>query len=201
VGERRLLRDCQGTDGWPGRGVYFFYEDGEVRADGSRRVVRVGTHALTVTSRSTLWGRLRQHRGHLAGSHPGSGNHRASVFRRHVGSALIRRGDWPDTLLDSWLDRHRPVEDRAIQESQIELEVSRYIGAMPFLWLAVPDRPDGTSERGYVERNSIALLSSRTGPDRTSPARAGLAITLPASKCANPGCGTPTTSTATTPAS
>jgi hypothetical protein len=115
-----------------------------------------------------LWGRLRQHRGHLAGSHPGSGNHRASVFRRHVGSALIRRGDWPDTLLDSWLDRHRPVEDRAIQESQIELEVSRYIGAMPFLWLAVPDRPDGTSDRGYIERNTIALLSSLAGPDQPS---------------------------------
>ena len=29
------------------------------------------------------------------------------------------------------------------------------IGAMPFLWLSVPDRAD----RGYVERNSIALTS------------------------------------------
>ena len=139
----------------------------------------------------------------MAGSHPGSGNHRASVFRRHVGAALIRRGDWPDTLLGSWLDRHRPPEDRAAQENEIELEVSRYIGAMPFLWLAVPDRPDGTSDRGYLERNTIALLSSLVGgPDRTSPALAGLATTPPASRCANPGSGTPTTSTpATTPAS
>lgn len=169
LGERRQLRDCKGTDGWPSRGVYFFYEDGEVRADGSSRVVRVGTHALTATSRSTLWGRLRQHRGHVAGSHPGSGSHRASVFRRHVGAALIRRGDWPDTLLGSWLDQHRPPEDRAAQESEIEFGVSRYIGAMPFLWLAVPDRPDKTSDRGYLERNTIALLSSLAGgPDQPS---------------------------------
>ncbi|MGH3224350.1 MAG: DUF7664 domain-containing protein [Streptosporangiaceae bacterium] len=159
----RRLAGCTGAEAWPGRGVYFFYENGEIRGDGSGRVVRVGTHALTATSRSTLWGRLRQHRGYLAGTHPGGGNHRASVFRRHVGSALIQRGNYPGELLASWLDRRRPPELRAPQEHEIELKVSRYIGAMPFLWLAVPDRPDGTSDRGYIERNSIALLSRLTG--------------------------------------
>ena len=43
----RRLRDCAGTDEWPRHGVYFFNEDGEARANGSGRVVRVGTHALT----------------------------------------------------------------------------------------------------------------------------------------------------------
>lgn len=51
VGGTRLLRDCTGAQNWPRHGVYFFFEDGEQRADGSRRVVRVGTHALTPTSR------------------------------------------------------------------------------------------------------------------------------------------------------
>lgn len=37
--------------------------------------------------------------------------------------------------------------------------MSRHIGAMPFVWLSVPTSPDGTSERGYVERNCIGLLS------------------------------------------
>ena len=45
-GERRLS-SCRGRLGWPRRGVYFFYEPGEVRADGTPRVVPVGTHALT----------------------------------------------------------------------------------------------------------------------------------------------------------
>jgi hypothetical protein len=88
----RRLRDCTGADGWPRHGVYFFYEDGEARADGSPRVVRVGTHALTATSGTTLWGRLRQHRGRVGGRNPGGGNHRASIFRGHVGTALIRQG-------------------------------------------------------------------------------------------------------------
>src|SRR5262249_52764814 len=144
---------------WPRCGVYFFYEDGEVRADGSGRVVRGGTHALTATSRATLWGRLRQHRGNLAGQHPLGGDHRASGFRPHLGAALIRRDQLPDALLSSWLDRHRPREERAEQEDEIELLVSRHIGVMPFLWLSVPSRAD----RAYVERNSIALLSCLTG--------------------------------------
>src|SRR5262249_50867852 len=122
------------------------------------------------SSRTTLWGRLRQHRGNLAGRRPLGGNHRASVFRRHVGAALIRRNRLPDELLGSWLDRRRAPRERADQESDIELRVSRYIGAMPFLWLSVPGRAD----RAFIERNSIALLSCLTGcPDTPSPAWLG----------------------------
>jgi hypothetical protein len=159
VGRKRYLRDCNGRSGWPRQGVYFFYEDGENRADGRPRVVRVGTHALTAKGKTTLWGRLRQHRGRLAGRNLGGGNHRASVFRRHVGAALIQRGHSPEELLTSWLDRDRPRNKREIQEAQVEIQVSHYIRAMPFLWLAVPSQRD----RGYIERNSIALLSGRTG--------------------------------------
>jgi len=165
LGGPRRLRDSHGTDGWPTYGVYFFYEPGEVRTDGSDRVVRVGTHALTATSQATLWGRLRQHRGHLSGHHPGGGNHRASVFRRHVGAALIRREKLPNHLLASWLDRHGPRPGWEAQEAQIEQAVSRHMGAMPFLWLSVADR----ARRGSVERNSIALTSRLAhGPDPSS---------------------------------
>jgi hypothetical protein len=161
----RLLRDCDGTYEWPRQGVYFFYEPGEVRADGSDRVVRVGTHALTATSQATLWGRLRQHRGHLTGTRPGGGNHRASVFRRHVGAAIINRERLPRGLLESWLDRHGPRPGWAEQEEQIEQAVSDRIGIMPFLWLSVPDRAD----RACVERNSIALTSRLSeGQDQPS---------------------------------
>jgi hypothetical protein len=145
-GGPRRLRDCTGADGWPRRGVYFFYEDGELRADGSPRVVRVGTHALTATSGTTLWDRLRQHRGRLGGRNPGGGNHRASIFRGHVGTALIEVRQWPDGLLEAWNGRHRFPAWAAL-EDQVELQVSRYIGAMPFLWLAVPDSPGSQSWR------------------------------------------------------
>lgn len=62
----RSLADCNGKLDWPRRGLYFFTEQGEMRADNSYpRVVRVGTHALTATSKTTLWKRLAQHRGTL----------------------------------------------------------------------------------------------------------------------------------------
>ena len=170
LGGPRRLAECTGKDIWPRRGVYFFYEDGQVRSDGSGRVVRVGTHALTAASGTTLWGRLRQHRGNLADRRPLGGNHRASVFRRHVGAALIRRDHVPGELLRSWLDRRRPAGDRAGREAEIESQVSRYIGAMPVLWLGVP----APADRAYLERNSIALLSCLTGcPDTPSPAWLG----------------------------
>jgi hypothetical protein len=48
----------------------------------------------------------------------------------------------------------------ASNEAALEIEVSQYIGAMPFLWLDV-DGPGGDdNQRGYIERNSIALLSN-----------------------------------------
>jgi hypothetical protein len=74
IGGVRKLGECSGRMEWPKRGVYFFYEDGEYRShtgDGLR-VVRVGTHAVRLGSASTLWGRLRQHKGSLSGG----GNHR-----------------------------------------------------------------------------------------------------------------------------
>ena len=77
------------------------------------------------------------------------------MFRRHVGAAIIQRGKLPPGLLDSWLDRNGPRSGHADQEARIEEATSTYIGAMPFLWLAVGQR----AGRGSVERNSIALTS------------------------------------------
>ena len=164
----RRLKDCTGRDGWPRHGVYFFLENGETRQDGTRRVVRVGTHALRATDNTILWGRLRQHRGRVGGRNPGGGNHRASIFRGHVGAAFIRRDGRPGGLMESWASNHRHPEC-AVLEDQLERVVSEHIGTMPFLWLAVPSQPDGNSDRGHIERNSIALLSCVTGsPDKPS---------------------------------
>jgi hypothetical protein len=58
----------------------------------------------------------------------------------------------------------------------MEHRVSDYIGPMPLLWLSVPTQTDGTSPRGYIERNSIALISNPTGPlDPREPGLAGTA--------------------------
>ncbi len=59
---------------------------------------------------------------------------------------------------DNGLGTARP--DVRGREKRLERAVSKVIGDMPFLWLAVGDDPGPGSLRGYIERNAIALLSN-----------------------------------------
>lgn len=156
LGGSRQLLACDAYSGWPLQGVYFFFEAGEYRRDGRRsRVVRVGTHALKIENPSvaTLWDRLDQHRGRQLGDPSGPRRSR-SVFRRHVGTAIIRRHKLGNEVLDDWYRYlSQPLEEK------IELAVSEYIGAMPFLWLDVPH----VEARRKIEAGAIGLLSMRTG--------------------------------------
>jgi len=141
----------------PHRGVYFFFEPGEARSQSGQgpRVVRVGTHGLTAGSKSTLRGRLSQHRGTLKAR---SGNHRGSVFRLLVGSALMQRH--PEMAIESWgLGSNAPREVRLL-ENAAEQAVTDYMLSLTFLALNVPDEPGRDSVRGFIERNAIALLSN-----------------------------------------
>ncbi|MFA9430754.1 hypothetical protein [Egicoccus sp. AB-alg2] len=151
----RQLADATGRSGWPDQGVYLFFEAGEYREDGvTPRVTRVGTHALTATSKTRLWTRLAQHRGSVGGTNPGGGNHRGSVFRLHVGTALIARDGWPGAA-PTWGRGSNASREVRNQEAELERAVSRFIGAMPVLWLDVPERAD----RRVIEAGLIALLS------------------------------------------
>lgn len=172
-GPRRVLVDEACRSGLPRRGVYFFFEAGEFREDGcTPRVVRVGTHAVSENAKTRLWSRLSQHRGRLGGPHAGGGNHRASVFRRHLGTALM--GQCTDGTLSAqqWGSKLRPVDERLREaEHTVELAVSQYIRAMPFLWMEVDDPPSKQSHRKLIEANAIGLLSNRQRPlvDNASP--------------------------------
>lgn len=157
-----LLGDPGFRKHWPRAGIYLFYEDGEVRPKGEPRIVRIGTHGLRLTSRSTLPGRLSQHRGQLGGTHPGGGHHRGSIFRHHVGTALIRRSGGPDGLLRSWLGRTADPDWRDA-ERDVERQVSTVIRNMAVRTIGVLTSDDGTSDRGHIERNAIALLSCLAG--------------------------------------
>lgn len=170
LGSRRRLADCTGRDRWPAAGVYFFFEPGEHREDGATpRVVRVGTHALTATSRTSLWTRLRAHRGSVGGRNPGGGNHRGSIFRLHVGTAILSRGGHAEAASTWGKGGSAP---RAIREREVELEreVSRYIGSMSLIAIDVPDRFD----RAALERTCIALLSNAEREPIDPPSRSWL---------------------------
>jgi hypothetical protein len=156
VGGARKLAACSGRIGWPRRGVYFFMEDGEVRSDSGSgpRIVRIGTHALTTGSGTKLWSRLSQHRGQQKA---GGGNHRGSIFRLIVGTAVMARNGHD---VPSWGQGNNATAEVRGAEKTLECEVSQVICAMPFLWLTIEDEPGAQSLRGYIERNAIALLSN-----------------------------------------
>jgi hypothetical protein len=164
-GQGRPIRDLLQHVSLPPRGVYFFLEPGEFRRayPTAPRIVRVGTHAVSAGSKSTLRGRLKQH----LGTRTGGGNHRGSIFRLHVGAALLARDS---TSLPTWgIGSSAPLAVRDCEVTQTaeagcEKRVSEYIGAMSVLWIGVPDEPGSRSDRAFIERNAIALLSNRFAP-------------------------------------
>ncbi|MBW3576160.1 MAG: hypothetical protein KY462_00165 [Actinobacteria bacterium] len=166
-GGPRLLGEATGRDGWPTHGVYFFFESGELREDGETpRVVRVGTHALSESSKTRLWTRLRAHKGRVGGRNPGGGNHRGSVFRLHVGTALIQRDGYPEAAT-SWASGSSAPRDVRDKEMQLERAVSRHIGAMSVVHVAVPDR----GSRAAIESGCISLLSNFDREPMDPPSR------------------------------
>lgn len=148
------LREASVRRDLPVRGVYFFFDPHERRRTTDQlRVVRVGTHALKRGARSTLRGRLRQH----LGARAGHGNHRGSIFRLHVGAALLARDGSP---LATWGVGSSATAEVRQAERAHEQRVSRYIGDLRVLTLGITDEPGPDSLRGYVERNAVALLST-----------------------------------------
>jgi hypothetical protein len=94
------------------------------------------------------------HRGQLSTD---SGNHRGSILRLIVGASLISRHHYH---FPTWgAGNTAEIEVRG-RERGLECEVSKIIGAMPFVWLAIEDEAGPQSARGYIERNAIALLSN-----------------------------------------
>lgn len=167
-GGMRKLADSHGSMEWSRRGVYFFFEPGEVRSTSGQglRVVRVGTHALKSGSKTTLWNRLSQHQGTQK---TGGGNHRGSVFRLHVGAALIEQGEWESGITEHWGKGSNAPREIRQNELPLEKSVSSHICNMPFLFLEVNDEPGPDSMRGFIERNAIALLSNTNQSDPVDP--------------------------------
>ncbi|TFG75469.1 MAG: peroxide stress protein YaaA [Thermodesulfobacteriales bacterium] len=144
----------------PDGGVYFFFESSE-RRENSRnyRVVRVGTHAVSIGSKATLWDRLRTHRGHKTGEYAGGGNHRASVFRKLVGEAILNKNNL-NKYYTTWGVDESTDTNLKEKEHPLELAVSHHVGEMYFTWVQIEDEPSKNSLRKTIEQNAIALLSN-----------------------------------------
>lgn len=160
VGGKRRLGNCDGRMNWPDRGVYFFFHSDETRESSDQlRMTRIGTHAVSEGSSTSLWDRLRTHRGAQRGTYEGGGNHRGSVFRKRVGEALIER-DSLEEQYPEWGVGSSAGRELRLEELEMEQRVSDYIRDLPFLWVDIDDEPSPESDRAYIERNAIALVSN-----------------------------------------
>ena len=124
----------------PANGLYFFFERGEtVEVNGQviDRIVRIGTHK----KEGRLPGRLGDHF---------AGNRRGSVFRLHLGGALLNREHPADCRLAAWVGQkggRMPEVEQVVSEALQE--------RFGFCCIQVDD----TRERLDLERGLIAILS------------------------------------------
>lgn len=155
----RPFEKCKGSDDWPSAGVYVYYDPQQNRilAPTHPKIVRIGTHGVSDGSISTLWQRLKAHKGDLSGL----GNHRTSIFRLHIGTALIASNR---LQCPSWGSTARPSAAELEGEKEIERAVSEYIGRLHISVLPIIDDASKRSDRAYVEQNLIAIMSGRPCP-------------------------------------
>lgn len=140
-------------NGLPKNGVYFFFETGIYRNNSTTlRVMRVGTHSTQGENNATLSQRLKQHKGNLRN---GGGNHRGSVFRKHVGHALINFNGL-NNIYPAWgIGNNANIAIRQ-NEHPHEITTSNIIRQYPYTFLEVND----FLSRSFIERCSIELLSN-----------------------------------------
>ena len=141
----QLLSACLKSNVSSLGGVYFFYECGEYRSASATprlRVVRVGKS-------TTLCNRLLQHKGNKSGG----GNHRASIFRLLVGTALLAKNQ---RQCIGWDINGPPSRGMPIARPEVERWVTGTLGQMWVLWLPIKNK----AKRNFIESNAIALLSN-----------------------------------------
>lgn len=125
----------------PDNGIYFFYEKGETCCfDGvpHDRIVRVGTHR----EENRFKDRILNHYGN---------NKNASVFRKHVGTALIQR-DKLDFDVKLWHTQDGPTDEN------VESRVSNFIREN-FYFRCIP--VEGKDRRLDLEEKFIATLCTK----------------------------------------
>jgi len=164
------LREVLAND-IPKQGVYFFFDDAEPTKFSTTvpRLVRIGTHGVSAGSSATLRNRLRTH----LGTRTGAGNHRASVFRLHVGRAIIER-DGLQQRYPNWGKGQSASRDIADQEAPLELQVSEYIGNLRVLFIPVLDIAGTGSMRATMERQFISMFTENMcAIEKSSPSWLG----------------------------
>ncbi len=126
----------------PQNGIYFFYEEGEFCSHtGKARIVRVGTHG----ERATLRKRLRQHY---------RLNREGSVFRKHLGTALLKKKGFLDDQISEWRKGRKSKRWNDFKDT--EDEICQLLRSKFFFRVIAVD---SANERKILEEKLIASLA------------------------------------------
>lgn len=130
------------TKAVPNDGIYFWYEAGEACQGQTQRITRVGTHR----GAHRLRDRIKLHY---------DGDRDVSVFRCHVGGALMNRDGEPESEVQGWYKARRSPVFSHQRFQQYEHRVDTEIERGTYRVLTVEDR----AERLELEEKLIALIS------------------------------------------
>ena len=133
------------SDSLPTKGIYFFYEEGENSPHtGKQRIVRIGTHGAS----RTLKARIKKD--HY------NGNREGSIFRKYLGSALLKRGRASEDRIGEWRKR-RKLSSRWREFEGIECKVSEVLRSKFFFRVVCVD---SLKERKMFEEKLIATIAA-----------------------------------------
>jgi len=126
----------------PLNGIYFWYEEGEVRKGGMERITRVGTHEKP----NRLRGRIMEHYGL---------NRAGSSFRKHLGGALLGKNEEVESEIKEWYKgrRSQRFHDKKFQNYENSVTAQANLGSYRLL------RVDDPNERSLLEEKLISLFS------------------------------------------
>ncbi len=124
-------------------GLYFWYEEGEFGHNGEQRITRVGTHE----KQGRLLARINEHFG---------GVREGSVFRKHLGGALMKLNTEPEAEVKVWYEKRK--ENPRFNDPKFkcyEERVTNQAKDSNYRVLRVAD----LNERLQMEEKLIALFS------------------------------------------
>ena len=133
------------SDSLPSEGIYFFYEEDEISPHtGKQRIVRVGTHGAS----RTLKARIKKD--HY------NGNREGSIFRKYLGSALLKQGGASEDRIREWRKR-RKLSSHWREFEGTERNVSEVLRSKFFFRVV---RVNSLKERKLFEEKLIATIAA-----------------------------------------
>lgn len=126
----------------PQDGIYFWYEESEIRQGGGQRVTRVGTHEKP----NRLHTRIKEHYGL---------NREGSVFRKHLGGAIMFQNRQPESEIKEWYKARKSprFDDQKFNNYKAQVTAQAKLGSYRVLKIGRPN------ERLQLEEKLIALFS------------------------------------------